>query len=808
MKRTIFKQILISLLLLNFLTGSAVIGQTTRTVRGSSGKWGTPKNGCQGGWSGVVNFSKTLKDSLESDEPGIRKAMDRIKHKTSRNYDYAARTVVDGTAPQNPVVNSKVAFSDTDLSWGQEKVFDTCNSRENGHWFIIEGTDDRQTQAQAEGPARSFNLSVDELNGSYSFNLALPDAKGTFKREEHTTRSGHCQAKNNLPYDRSTNEAFSIKGETFSIAGEKLNPQNPDHISGTKIWGDDGKGQVRSFIYQVTWRFTRCPQKLLITELKFEHPQFPNFEDWKAIEMPHGTIDGNRIKVKAKVLNMSAEDKYADLKIVETYKGDKYNYSRPDEPLPEPQISFKIDAGEEREFEFIWDSDGQAWFDDGRPHLFHRIKAELAEAGKKKDEKEEMLHIAPKPVVLAHGMYSDHNIWDPLYQNLMGDRHSYQWKAYLVGGKPQHGAMRMGKWNGTDASFYSVYENAEQLAKYVKHAQLESNAWHVDIVAHSTGGLVARLYLQKHMPVLPDARPLVKHLIMLGTPNGGVPCIDVMVAKLGMFKHDQRPLKELTNDEMLDFNKYVVNNGGTKLSALAGNPVPIVCGGLEWNDGFVTVKSATYGVAENGEANDFNYQLVNAKNFGNFVMPHLVTGPKRTYPLPVRNDPTDWRRWQVNNGNFGANSGSRSNGGSDLLTNAYSPDNAYAGLFGDSVTSRISGPNAAAIESPFTVVEQTFAKQLKIGPRQTVEIDMPVEAAPNLGVTLIADPGVSVSLLDPNGTLVSRSLASSPLASQLLRMLFTLKPVSKSVWKLKIENTTDLEQSFAGFSWSLEELPK
>lgn len=808
MKRTIFKQVLISFLVLNLLSVTMVSGQTTRTVKGSSGKWGAPKTGCQGGWSGVVSFSKTLKDSLESDEPGIRKAMDRIKHKTSRNYDYAARTVVDGTIAQSPVVNSKVAFTDTDLSWGQEKVFDTCNSRENGHWFIIEGTDDRQTQAQAEGPARSFNLSVDELGGRYSFNLELPDAKGTFKREEHTTRTGHCQAKNNLPYDRSTNEAFSIKGESFSIAGEKLNPQNPDQISGSKIWGDDGKGQVRSFIFQVTWRFTRCPQKLLITELKFEHPQFPNFEDWQTIEMPKGTIDGNRVKVKAKVLNMSAEDKYADLKIVETYKGDKYNYLRPDEPLPEAESSFKIDAGEEREFEFIWDSEGQAWFDDGRPHLFHRIKAELAEAGKKKDEKEEILHIAPKPVVLVHGMYSDHNIWDPLYQNLMGDRHSYQWKAYLVGAKPQHGAMRMGKWNGTDASFYSVYENAEQLAKYVKHAQQESNAWHVDIVAHSTGGLVARLYLQKHMPVVPDARPLVKHLIMLGTPNGGVPCIDVMVAKLGMFKHDQRPLKELTNDEMLAFNKYVVNTGGTKLSALAGNPVPIVCGGFEWNDSFVTVKSAKYGIPDTGEANDFNYQLVNAKNFGNFVMPHLITGPKRTYPLPVRNDPTDWRRWQVSNGNYGVNSGPRLTGGGDLLRNAYSPENAYAHLFGDSTASRMSGPYAAEIEPPFTVVEQPFAKQLEIGPRQTVEIDLPVEAAQNLGVTFIADPGVSVSLLNSNGTTVSRSLASSPLASQMLRMLFTLKPVTKSVWKLKIENTTDLEQSFAGFAWSLDELPK
>jgi hypothetical protein len=46
---------------------------------------------CAGGWSGVVSFKKMLVESFESDEPGIRKAKDRIKQKKSRDYDYSAR---------------------------------------------------------------------------------------------------------------------------------------------------------------------------------------------------------------------------------------------------------------------------------------------------------------------------------------------------------------------------------------------------------------------------------------------------------------------------------------------------------------------------------------------------------------------------------------------------------------------------------------------------------------------------------------------------------------------------------------------
>ncbi len=793
---------LLTFLLFSILSTNnfVVFGQSRRNSESKTQAVKSEKKaGCNGGWSGVVTYKKTLNDSLESDEPGIRKEKDRIKHRTSRDYVYTGRAVVDGTDPKQPIINTNVNLTDNDLNWGEERVWDSCGAWKPEHWFIIESTDDRQTQAQVSGSAESFNLSVDEMSGNYNFSMQFPKAQGIYKREQHVKRSGHCQPKNNEPYDKSDNEATKIDGASFTIDSQKIDPNNPDVLTGTKIWGDDGKGQVRGFVFQVTWRFTRCPQKLLITELKFEHPRFPNFEDWKEIEETKGTIDGNKIKVKATVLNMSAETKYADLKIAETYKDDKYNYARPDEILPEGEISLRLDAGEEREVELIWDSEGQSWFDDGRPHLFHRIKVELSENNQKKDEKEKPLNIAPKPVVLVHGLWEDHKIWEPLYQNLLTLNHSYQWKAYPIGDKPVNGVMKMGKWNGTDRVLNSIYDNADQLAKYVKNAQIESNAWHIDMVAHSTGGLVARLYLHKLMPNVPDARPQVKHLMMLGSPNNGLPCIDIFIGKLGMFKTEQLNLSELTNASMLDFNKYVVNSGGAKLSALAGNPVPIICGGLEWNDGFVPVKSATYGIADNAQSNDLNHQLVDGKNFDNFVKPHLVTGPKKTYPYEVKNDPTDWKRWQLNSRDYDVNSGS------GFYNSNSQFENSLAMYFFQET--RKSGPNAGNLEDNQTIldeIDQTFSKELKLAPKQTVEIEIPLEAAPNFGITFTANPGVSVSLLNDKGVLVSRNLKDSPLANMMFRMIMTNRPVSKSVWKLKLENTTDFEQVFTGFGWSTE----
>jgi hypothetical protein len=278
-----------------------------------------------------------------------------------------------------------------------------------------------------------------------------------------------------------------------------------------------------------------------------------------------------------------------------------------------------------------------------------------------------------------------------------------------------------------------------------------------------------------------------------------VPCVDVFVGKFDLFKKELKAATELTNDEMLNFNRYVVNTGGTKLSALAGNPVPVVCGGLEWNDGFVTVKSATYNVADTGQSNDLHHQLVDGKNFGNFVKPHLVTGPKRTYPLPVKNDPTDWRRWQVDNSAYGGSNGS---GSATNLLVPRSDHVAEASIFSGSGGPR--PPDGDPVEAFPIRLNDTFAKELKLAPKQTVDIDMPVEAASNLGVTFVANSSVNVSLVNERGIVIARSSSKSAFAITKFRSLFAYTPVGAGVWKLKIENTSDLEQTFAGYGWTAE----
>ena len=602
-------------------------GQKKTAAKVSATKPGAAKQQyCQGGWTGSITYTKTLNDSLESDEPGIRKNIDRIKHKNSRSYNYTVRTIVDGSNPQNPSVKSRVSFNDKDLKWGEERVFDTCNSRENGHWFIIEGTDNALTTAEMTGPARSFNLNVDELNGTYSFNLQMPHAQGKYNREETMRRSGHCQPKNNLPWDRSTNNPVKIDGESFSIYGEKFDRDKPDEISGSKAWAD-GTERVKGFHYSVSWRFTRCPKKLLITDLRFEHMKFPTWDAWEEVDEHAGTVDGNLVKIKARVANMSSEAAFAEVMFKETYRDDKYEYMRDDYPLKDNSVSIRLDAGEEREVEVLWDTTGYAWYDDGRPRPVQRVKVEAWEEYKLKDSVIENIEVHPKPLILVHGIYSSPKSFE-LYSNQM-IAHGYSLRPYIFGEKPEFGAMKK------DGVIQSVFDNADELARYVRHVQEQTNAWHVDMAAHSTGGLVARLFIHKHAQILPDGNAHVRHLMMLGTPNNGVPCANSIANYPEVNKDKLKSAEELMPDAMARFNQHVRDRKGTKFSALAGNAAKIHCSGMESNDDFVSVASVTSGVSDFALTSLRHPELVDTSVFHDFIRPHIITGPRGTYPIPV-----------------------------------------------------------------------------------------------------------------------------------------------------------------------------
>ena len=78
----------------------------------------------------------------------------------------------------------------------------------------------------------------------------------------------------------------------------------------------------------------------------------------------------------------------------------------------------------------------------------------------------------------------------------------------------------------------------------------------------------------------------------------------------------------------------------------------------------------------------------------------------------------------------------------------------------------------------------------------------PVEAAANFGVTFMAMPDVSATLISPTGAVVGKNLAGVPEAGQWFRSIFFDGTTTAGTWKLKVENTSDSEREVFLTAWT------
>ena len=69
-------------------------------------------------------------------------------------------------------------------------------------------------------------------------------------------------------------------------------------------------------------------------------------------------------------------------------------------------------------------------------------------------------------------------------------------------------------------------------------------------------------------------------------------------------------------------------------------------------------------------------------------------------------------------------------------------------------------------------------------------------AGNNFSVTFIAEPEVSVTLLDEKGAVLGTNLAGKHSATDMFRTIYVKRDIpAKTMWKLKIENTSRRQTS-------------
>jgi pimeloyl-ACP methyl ester carboxylesterase len=756
--KNIYRKLLtISLLAIIFSSNFAIFAQTRRTNQPTQPK-------CSGAWTGVVTYTRT--QSMTNNKT-VDRVSGRGKDTTDwqMKYDYKAKVAIVEAPEKNGSSLGKATINHNFSSIEKVSAVEKNSCDRGKTWKDMRGESISKTETSASGK-EDANVSVGvNSDGTYTVSVGVPQIKGKTTGSQTSSYSGQCTPKEGKNLTMPPTET-TVDGNSLTSDGtHRVNHDDPNRLSGSysKTW--------QNVTETITWNLQKCGGELQLIALEFEDMKYPNWNDWQEIEETKGTIDGNLVKIKATVLNASPETKFADVKFKDTYKGDKWDGARPDGLLENGEVSVRLDSGEEKEVEIVWDSSGYAWFDDGRPRMLQRIKAEIEENGKKIDEQTKNLKVAPKPVVLVHGLWSSWRAWEP-WQNILTTSHSYDWKAFPVGEKPEKGVMNTGgAFLSTDPT-NGIFENSQELGKYIKYAQEDRNAWHVDVVAHSMGGLISRHYIHQFMPQnSPDGRPQIAHLVMLGTPNMGSPCADVMNFAFEMTGKNVEAVRQLRQDVVADFNKVNTNRKGVKFSVLAGNPLPTMCKTVVWNDGVVPVPSARWQIKDNAESKNIHTELTGTSDFSNFVKPRLAIGPKGNHnpEMPEIPNRTGQNRQNSFNAFFVNVSYSRNSSAENFVdANAFKPD---------------------------------FAKSVKIAPKGVVEIEIPVEQALNFGLTFMAANEISATLFNDKGAIVGKNLTKTPESNAWFRSIYVDKKTTSGVWKMKLENTSDRELEAIVAAW-------
>ena len=777
-------KLLTSLLLIFTIFSSTVSAQTRRaaaTKTAASNAQGAQK--CDGAWSGVVSYKRRLStENTQGTSDFLKKNFVGASSQETfkREVVYEGKIILDGKpdqrTPQYGVNNGgqymgassqkgrvSAEISESENRQSKSVRRDSCGANDTRDKTCENST---VTEGAASVSGES-NFGLTFQNGVYGFSFSFPEANSTKKVSKKSSCQNFCQNKNNG--STSTSETFPARyeQERVSVKNQKYDPKNADRLQGSVTeTAYDGKT-----VTTISWNLRKCAAPLQIIDLKFEHHQFPNPEEWVAVSEKAGTIDGNQVKIKATIFNSTPTEQNVTVNFKET----KENLA-----LPNGKATDKIGAGETKEIEFLWDTNGFAWNDSGKPEPAREIKAEITG-----DSKTEKIKIIPKPVILVHGLWSNAAAWAD-WHGYLREAHTFAWEAFPVGENPSVAKMNTGDHLGNYEATNTVYQNAQELGKQIKWVREQKNAWHVDLVAHSMGGLISRQYIDTMMPQVFDGKPEVAHLVMLGTPNMGSPCADLVSPLFEFFNQkNMHAMRELRPSVVADFNKRVTARRGVKFSILVGWAIPRTCQADLQGDGVVSIGSALFNISDRGYAFRHHVSLTSKTPFDDFVLPRLALGPKKAQAESAN-------AWMDNfeNGNLASVE-------DDSLQN----DRYGFGKVFQNISFKSVRENQNADETESLTTKEKIVLQAK----QTQEIEIPANAADQSGVLLIAAPDVSARLINESGVIVGESVGGAEASKNLFRTILVDKPAGKT-FKLKLENSGAAETIVfvAGFAAKLE----
>lgn len=342
---------------------------------------------------------------------------------------------------------------------------------------------------------------------------------------------------------------------------------------------------------------------LCVTDIKYEQHDRAG-AGWAEVGRD-GTWDGNEVRITAVIENRAT--KTLTVPVLLRDAESKRNLEGPGLENPKT-VTFP--PGSTTTYQVVWNTDGFAW-EKGKPLSERNIQLLTPYGGA-----QQRILVRPRPVVLVHGWNSDASGWSA-YPGMLKARHP-QARGFAVGDGQFPGTMNTSPFLGND-----IEDNAAAIKTYVQGLREGLSADHVDFVVHSMGGLISRQYLHSSMPKAIDGRNAVRRLIMLGTPNMGSPCADLIrVAARGI------PTQQLTTGYARYFNTKVTNTKGVPLSIAAGDVRLPTCSSDVYGDMVVEVPSAHWTIGDRITTTVMHTDMTDdAHLLDSFVLPRIGLDP-------------------------------------------------------------------------------------------------------------------------------------------------------------------------------------
>ena len=741
-KRNIGRRVICVMFFTSLLCSSlTAFAQAPQGNRQAASKPKAPKK-CSGAWTGVITFSRVHRQENTKREPRVSgRGTDISSYELKGDYNAQVVVMEDRDNPGKSIGRASIVsdFKFTETSEAVEK-----NSCDQGKtWRDMRGSFTTKTQVTGakDGLEASVNIGVNS-DGSYAVGVGLPDFMGIVSGTQTAEYSGQCTKKEGkkttLP-----DTAKSIDAHSLTSDGRNhVDPQNANSLAGS--YSIELPGGV---VETIVWNLRRCSGELMITDVKLYQPLFPTPDSWVEIKDNGYTIDGNLVRVVATVVNTSGQSKQAHINFKELKEGSD---SLPDGKM----IQLNLDGGEEREVPITWDTSGYAWKPGSvwsEPEIHRQIEVKLENEVKTRD-----IIVKPKPVVVVPGLWSN----PELVFNFLGAFKSIpttEWTAELA-------RVSISKLAG---------DNVGVIDETVKNLQKAENAWHVDMVAHSTGGLMARYYVHGSMPRVFDGKPTVTQLVMVGTPNMGTPCstgLETIFTKI--FSRNVPAFNEVSIKNMKAFNERVKARKGTKFSVLVGNAFNPICQMDVPGDGITPNRSAIWNIRQ------WKFSTVPARHENQLGHQPNFVQIVNWLAIPPKGD------HKPDTDNF---MGSLQEGENIGRLRRYGAM-AYADSLGSEADPAFFGDEDA---------EPDFATGIKVATGQSATVEIPVKKGSRFSVSYVAPPNVSATLVDTNGNVLGKITAGTPEAEGAFRTITVSKPFEEGTWRLKFDNAETSEAEIA-----------